>query len=307
MGEPLDRQQVRRYLAAFADGELEVTENLAVLEQLSRDPYHTQRVVHQQQLKQAVGRAMREPAQAPASLRERIEAMAGDSTSELGGGSQVKATRGRWGGSWPRRIAPRTSRRRWWVSLAAAALIGLAAPVGIVIDGMGPGQEPGTIAQAGVMNTDTARQFSKRHVACAYGQAELMNAARYPTELGRLPAAMRQRLDRQPLSADRLDLGAVGYRFYRAGDCRIPGDEGVHVLYRARSDSGRRDAISLWIHPAQGGLPIEPNKVYDATGEDAVHPILLWKHDGLVYYLVGDSAKRVHAAADYLFAADAMR
>jgi hypothetical protein len=183
------------------------------------------------------------------------------------------------------------------------ALVGLAAPVGILIDGGNWGGGSAIVAKAGLLSEAKATKFRKRHVHCATGQAQLMNAAQYPTEIGTLPTAMQDRLSRQSPPGEQLDLSPIGYQFYRAGDCRIPGKDSVHVLYRAPADARRRDAISLWVRSSGEDVTIEANKLYNATSPESAHPILMWKHAGLVYYLVGDSPDRAQDAAQYLFTA----
>jgi len=49
----MKESEIRKYLPAFADGELDVEQNLKVLEHMAMDPKATRRVMHQQQLKQA--------------------------------------------------------------------------------------------------------------------------------------------------------------------------------------------------------------------------------------------------------------
>jgi len=58
MSESMDDKTIRKYLAAFADGELEVEQNLRVLEHAAMNPQATRRVMHQQQLRRAVGAPM---------------------------------------------------------------------------------------------------------------------------------------------------------------------------------------------------------------------------------------------------------
>jgi hypothetical protein len=316
MAEHFNRHPGRRYLAAFADGELDVERNLQVLEQLAMDPKHTNRVVHQQQLKQAVARAMHGPEQAPPALRQRIEALAEgetgtgvephnsgavDSSAAAGSGSgaapgpgaeandAIPFSRGqaqRRDGSWPT--------VRTWSLIAGAAAVVLAVALLLPLDysvGSGNGK---------LMSPAKAARFGKRHVKCARGLQQLLNTSAYPTKLAELPEALQRRLDRQPVAGKTLDLGPLGYRFEKAGDCYIPGNRAAHIIYQAREGTGRSDAVSLWLRPATGKLAIEPGKLYDATWARTAHPVLLWKHDDIVYSLVGDGPRRTRKAARLL-------
>ena len=47
------KKECKKYLAAFADGELDVDQNLRLLEHMKMDPNATARVAHQQQLREA--------------------------------------------------------------------------------------------------------------------------------------------------------------------------------------------------------------------------------------------------------------
>ena len=75
--EHMDDKEVRKYLAAFADGELEVEQNLRVLEQMAMNPQATRRVMHQQQLRRAIKRSIDESTPEDSDrLRETISDLA---------------------------------------------------------------------------------------------------------------------------------------------------------------------------------------------------------------------------------------
>ncbi len=80
MSDSMSPRDCRKFLAAFADGELDVRDNCRVLEQLAMDPANARRVAHQQQLRELVKRCVEEQQEAiggcPASLRQEIEALA---------------------------------------------------------------------------------------------------------------------------------------------------------------------------------------------------------------------------------------
>jgi anti-sigma factor RsiW len=293
MAEHLDRQAVRRYLAAFADGELDVERNLQVLEQLAMDPQHTNRVVHQEQLREAVGRAMAEPREAPAALRQKVASLAEEGTGQPAAGEDGPSPRGLAG-----RIADWWHRPgvKAWSGVVAAAAVVLAA-VTLWPVGRGPA---GSVDQAGLLSQAKLGQFTRRHVQCTQGLAELQNHTAYPKAIGQLPATLRQRLDHPVAGMQALDLSPLGYRFEAAGDCHIPGRNAAHIIYRAEADTGRSDALSLWLRPATGQLAIEPGKLYDASGPQASHPILMWRTDGMVYYLVGDGPSQTREVARFI-------
>jgi hypothetical protein len=285
--------------------------NLRVLEQLAMDPNHTQRVVHQQALRQAVQRAMAEPEQAPASLRREVEALAiaetkGDDaagrTSEFEPAEAADAppTASMQG-------PPPFSLRRisnWFSSaglraggaIAAAAI--LTAAVLFLPDWGGAG---GTGERAGLLSPAKLEMFSKRHVQCVHRIEELRNTAAYPQEVGALPAALERRLDQATPGAATFDLSPIGYAFERAGDCAVPGKGAAHVIYRAKPSTGRSDAMSLWLGRVTEQAPdIKPGRLYRATDDHDAHPLLLWRHGGIMYYLVGNGEQPVQKAARFL-------
>ena len=83
MIEPLDKDNVREHLTAFADGELDAVQILAVLEYLRTDPEALNLLTEQQKLRVATMRTVRETAPpVPTALRERITALAAASAAE---------------------------------------------------------------------------------------------------------------------------------------------------------------------------------------------------------------------------------
>jgi len=283
----------RKYVAAFADGELDVEQNLELLEHMAMDPETTRRVMHQQQLRQAVDRAMSaEPGPAPAALRDRITALAQD--PDAGGTGPEAAS--------PPGILGRIGRGMMPFGLAAALV--LAVLLGIQLsESTDPGARPQEVAGptggiARVLPASEFTEFSRRHVVCSRKLTRLDDSIRFPDQLTALPGPLGDYLG---LDAPAPDLSALGYRFAGAGPCPVPGDRAAHLLYRADEKSGRQDAISLWLKPWTGEPTIEAGRVHTVAGEDAAHPMLVWRRNGLVYYLVGDGMERVNEARDQIF------
>jgi len=73
----------------------------------------------------------------------------------------------------------------------------------------------------------------------------------------------------------------------------------VHLIYHASKASGRRDSLSLWMKRYAGSPEIEAGKVYAANLEGN-HPLLVWRDQATIYYLVGDARGRTDRAAKVL-------
>ncbi len=73
----MDDKQVKCYIGAFADGELDVEQSLRVARAHGDGPAHHQaQSLHQQQLRQRTAKVMSEPVEAPAPLRQQLEQLA---------------------------------------------------------------------------------------------------------------------------------------------------------------------------------------------------------------------------------------
>jgi len=277
---PTDEKDIRKYLPAFADGELEVEQNLRVLEHMAMNPRATRRVMHQQQLRQAVDQSVRGATPAtPEALKRKIARMANEA-----GDSDAAAP-----------IRRARFRLAAWVPTAIAALL---------LIGAGVLYYAAATRSAGVGNTRVAARPSlamelpvlndliAKHELCVHPLEELYNGAIFPREIENVPAAVRNVFGKDSYTL--LDLTDLGYRYADAGVCPIGSGKAVHVLYRKINNP--TDRISLWIEPDDGHLDIKRDTPYAVTGKQTSHPIIMWCHGGMTYYLVSDSAATTEAA-----------
>jgi len=301
MNQPMDDNEVRRYVEAFADGELDVEHSLRLLERMAMDPQTTKRVLHQQQLRQRTAKVMGEPGEAPASLRQQIEQMAQATPApgQTPPRASNSAARQRRGTTRPGVIA----RLGRWMPAAAAALLLL---VTVSIIGLNQQSTPAAPGADALLTSNLVDRFERRHVRCSQGVQSLYKPWLFPAQVNELPGALDGYFDRK-VQLPAFDLSALGYEYKQAGQCRIPGRGAVHVLYRAKAETGRSDTLSLWMRPDDGRLELEAGRMYEAAGEDAPHPVLIWKQDGMVFHLVGDALDRVQHAAAHLRGEDAAR
>jgi anti-sigma factor RsiW len=276
---------------ALADGELDPAAHLAATRHLARDPLAVRKVLYQQQLRQRVAAVMAQdlPAAAPAHLRQRIADLAADLPLARRDESTEPSARSARG-------------RQRWTALALAAMFFLAALVTIrFIQPAGRSSPGDDTLIAGLIPAAHVSDFAARHVTCSRGIALLRNTVNLPANVRDLPAGVAQYLGRQPYPV--LDLSAMGYDFDRAGPCTLPGDRSVHLIYKAKPASGHDDALSLWIEPDAGSSALPLDQPLHLTGARSAHPMIVWRHAGMIYYLVGDSSTAVERALATLAAA----
>lgn len=290
--EHMDDKEIRKYLAAFADGELDVEQNLRVLEQMAMNPDATRRVMHQQQLRQQVDRVMR--AMVPPideSLRDSIASLAIETAST----SEDDVTGRKSPGGILARVGPWG---QWLPALAAAFL--LAASVTFWILGQSetaPTVAPITVVRApNLLNAQRIQVLETRHEFCSQRIEELHNADRFGRIIGDLPSKITRFLGEQ--STPILDLSALGYKFGGAGECAAPGAKAVHLVYRSNNAESEAGALSLWARAdAENKIKVQAGKLYEVPRSDKIGSIVMWRRDGVVYYLVGNAAEEVKNAA----------
>lgn len=274
MGKAINEKEARKYLAAFADGELDVEQLLSVLDHMSMNPQSTRRVMHQQQLRQAVGRVMQHHTPSPSDeLRQQVEDLFDQDVPP-----QTPATP---------QLAVVTFRR--WVPTIVAAVLLICTLAILGVQSYSQGRSNGSILRISLDESElrkTTRSFQHRHVECAGLPGSLVESDRFPTDLAVLPRHINDYLGTWPTPA--LDLTKLGYRFERVGKCTLPGGQSMHMIYRAMPETGRRDTMSLWMKVDDRALDLEPGRIYAATDQNAVHPILVWRQGNMIYYLVGD-------------------
>ncbi|MEX0774879.1 MAG: hypothetical protein WD042_04090 [Phycisphaeraceae bacterium] len=284
----MNDKEARKYLAAFADGELDVEQSLAVLEYMAMQPQATRRVMHQQQLRESVRRccAAHTPAMQP-SLRQAVE----QKLARAAAAQRRQVVLGR---------------VRRWVPLTLAAMLAIVALAALwnSYQHLGPGTPipggaAGLVSNTELLPASQLERFAAKHEDCARAIDVLHNRARYPRQIAQVPDAIRDFLGQQTYAT--LDLSSLGYQFAGMGECGTPGARALHLVYQPRPGSDLRDNVSLWIAPDDGRFAnVTPNTPYVATSCGSAHPLILWRHNGLIYYLVGDRADHAQQAVGIL-------
>ncbi len=295
--ESMSQHEVRKYLPAFADGELDVELNLKVLEQMAMDPTNTRRVMHQQQLRKACAAAMCKPEYCcPAPLKANIASLVCESTDDAPPLAAPLLTDDN---ALPYRKSQAAhdgvlARIGHWAPAAVAAVLLIGALAVFFTPRTG-------IETAGVLVSDQQLElFGRRHSTCSSDLGKLVSNIPSPTNIAALPGTIDDYFGDTAGQIDSaLDLSVLGYTYEQVGTCSVPGRRSVHVVYKAAPDSGRTGSISLWIKPDTGKAPITPGVLHTAETPSG-NPVLLWKRDGRVYYLVGDARDDAQQAAQML-------
>lgn len=261
MWEPIGPDNIGEYLAAFADGELDAAQTLAVLNYLHGRPELLEALRTQQRLRVAAERAIRVSSPpVPDEVRRRIEAMAV---------------------AQPPAAAAAPWRRRWVMPAVAAALL-----VGGVLAGrfaFPPRTKPPVVATADVVPPTLVAHASRVHADCSrLGGA--MHTAGFPTELGGLAALVKSDLNSQDAHPD---LSPIGFEFIGAGPCAAPLAGTAHLLYRSTTP-GHPRWMSVFVQPFSGQFALDQGKIYDLSGPRSPFPVLAWRTGRVVYFLIGD-------------------
>lgn len=286
MSERIGKDNIREYLTAFADGELDAAQTLRVLDYIEEHPEGMQLVRTHQHLRLAADRTVRaHTPPTPENLRRRLETLA----------SAAPATRS------PRM---RLVGRRW-PAVAAACLVA-GALIGRSLPGTGPFTPPAPTAPLAIDNAEpipatTVAHATRVHADCSRLR-EGLHAAGYPRELAGLADAVTLDLggdDPYP------DLSGLGYRFVGAGPCADPLQDTVHLLYVSTAP-GHQQNVSVFAQRNADQFPLEPGKLYVVSGPRSPFPMYAWETKQVVYFLIADSESTIRAARQAIAAAPAL-
>ena len=263
---------LRQQLSAFADGELDPAAARQLQRAIASDPAAQDHLHQLQQLSTAARHAVRTRTPAPSdALRSRLKEIAP---------AAIPAP--------PLQHSPAFP--SWWTPLirAAAALVLLAvgawagyqiakssAPTSYV-------QRPSASAQ--VIPADIISQAEEIHGVCARLALGLHSGA-YPTQVAALATAVEH-----DLHSDHPwpNLAPIGFHYRGAGPCGKPMADTAHLLYNSVRP-GSANAISVLVQPWRGQYPLEPNRVYTVSVPQDGFPMLAWRTQDVVYFLLADN------------------
>jgi hypothetical protein len=265
-------------LRAAADDQLSPEQADALAAHLAVHPEDAARIECEQQLCRACGRVMGN-VQTPAGLRDRIAAaVAADAEAH----DDALADR-------LEQQAELTRDRSFWSGvrgqlIAAAAVLVLAVALVVMIQSMRPAPGVPSFVQI-------ASFVAKEHNRCdldptyTHSKIEVSDPGKLPDYLQSiLGTSVQDTLFSQ-------DIEIIG-----AGRCHVPG-KGKSVQLRLRPKGAKSEPVSLWLQEDTGQLHIKEGVTYALRADPNAPPcgsILLWKRDGLLYYLVcnGDQTRQ---------------
>ncbi len=270
-------RQVRKYVGAFADDELDVERNLEVLEHLNMCPDCAQRAVDIPTLKRALRRIWPD-GPVPQPLLHRVRAALpaeGDSEPIESAPRSPKAK--------PEpmhRLKAGLRRFRLTVPLAMAASLALAVTVGRLWPS--PNPQPGT---ATLVTARAASDIRKQHQHCVTHRC----LRHHDQSLSReLPVIARRLSERLGLAVMVPDLAAQGFELVGADRCGIQGRPGAHVLYQTPSDGVMLSAFTTGrmaeLRP-DGLTNIGDRRYFVGTKDDLA--VVAWHAQAETYVLCG--------------------
>lgn len=184
-----------------------------------------------------------------------------------------------------------------WVSAAAAGLL-----IAFALGRFAAPTSPRAVPTAAVVPADVVARAEEVHGFCSRLAAGLHNGG-YPADVAPLAAAVERDLhSAHPYP----DLSAIGYRFRGAGPCGHPLADAAHLLYRSVRP-GTINAVSVFVQPWHGQYAIDAGRVYTVSVPTSPFPMLAWRTDRVVYFLLADDAKTEQAALALIRSAPATR
>ena len=263
----MDCKRFRKYVGAFADGELDIQHNLDVLDHLKMCPSCASRVDEIGLLKQSVKRAFG-AARAPQPLLQQIpdshDAEADARLARSGAGSTARSRR-----------LPRLG-----IALGMAAAFLLA--VALWQFGSPSQIRPGTIT---VVTGRAVADVREQHRACVLRRGLRHHDPSMPRDLTRLAQHLQRELKLDVLVPD---LSPHGFELVGADRCGIRGRPGAHVLYHSATTGGALSVFTVRYLPEISAGAIGNPEASRFFVSDASIPVVAWHQGPQTYVLCGD-------------------
>ena len=279
--DPFDRRTLGYDLSAFADGELDAAAARRLLQHMLDDPSAADALRQVQQLSVAARRVVRSATPpVPDDLRYRLQ--------------QIAMPAGRP----PARPALAGSPAGWWLASGRAALAAaVLLAVGVWV-GRHAGRTTGPVSfpnpgvpAAEVLPAEIVAGAEEVHGVCSR-LAIGLHSAGYPADVAALPTAVEQDLHSDHPYPD---LSPIGYRYRGAGPCGKPLPDTAHLLYRSVAP-GSVNAVSVFVQPWHDQYPLAPGRLYTVSVAQSPFPMLAWRTDRVVYFLLADNAATERSA-----------
>lgn len=259
-------------LLAYADGELPEDRREAIRRALADQPHLTARVEELIALRQSARRAVHNATpEAPQSLRQKLAGLDATDDAPLSL-HPAPAPPPAAGKSW-----------RWRIAAPAVAAVLIAAAAGwlyvLSINaklGTHPPAEPAIFTMAAFVNDVT-----RKHLMCSALEDHFIDP-QFPRSVKDLGQAAESFMGQPVLTPD---LTSIGFEFAGAGPCNVPGGQTLHILYRSTRTG---EFISLFVQRPPWKIEVDDGHQAIGAGPDADHPMIIWRADTVMYYLVCD-------------------
>lgn len=263
----MDCKRFRKYVGAFADGELEVQQNLEVLDHLKMCPECVARVDEVAMLKKSLRKTF-DDARAPAELSEKINA-ACDST-----------------------VVPEPTRKVLRADERGSILFRFGFPLGMAAAFLLvftiSQSEPQSVPQLGTITVVKGRVVAdvlEQHRFCVDARGLLHHNRALPRELEPLAKRLSKHLKLNVLVPD---LASRGFRLIGADYCGIRGRRGAHVLYRSTDTAGLLSIFTTRFLPeiGTGELP-DPSELRFFVSSSEM-PVVVWHQEHQTFAICGN-------------------
>ena len=98
------------------------------------------------------------------------------------------------------------------------------------------------------------------------------------------------------------DLSGIGFRYVGAGPCGDPLPDTIHLLYKSNRP-GTFAALSIFVQSYHNQYPLSLDQIYTASDARDPFPMLVWRTEKVVYFLLADDEQTEHRAASAIAAA----
>lgn len=279
-------------LRACADGELNPDQCERLMQLLESQPQAMSQHEFELKLRECCNRTMTKSPPCPESLRERVGAIAAAAREdEPAYAKGVESS------------AAYTKDRSFWtrsplLSIAAVLMLSVA---GVLI--WQSANLSGAFRSALPLNLEQA-SYSERigefalgeHTRCCDDDAA--EAKLVERDIEQAVAYFSERFDRSVQMPD-MAMSDEQVDFFGGGDCHVPKTEkSGHLRFDAYDDAGNPIALSLFIAPDPGLLPLEDGTTYRLSSEAceiAGVRVFVWISEGVQYLLVSEASDKTCA------------
>jgi anti-sigma factor RsiW len=284
--EPINPHSLRRDLSAFADGELDPAAAERLERHLADDRAAAEHLNNIRQLSAAARRTVRAHTPPPSeTLLQRLQQLSSPEAPSVPAAPSFR---------------PRALPALWFVlprALAAAILLAVGIWIGHLLSRpesptVGPGPEA---LSADVLPASVVAQAEEIHGFCSR-LAEGLHSGGYPADIAPVAASVERDLHSvHPYP----DLRSIGYRYRGAGPCGKPLPDTAHLLYRSLVP-GSVKAVSVFVQAWHDQYPLKPGRLYTVSVATSPFPMLAWRTDRVVYFLLADDTATEQAAASLI-------